>query len=233
MSFQRIVRVCSYAKTLVLTGVAFSLFACGGDDGEEPESGSSLAGKTFILTIPRNNWTEPRDVGRDIGDFVPQFAIEVVSASNGSLTVNLGTAREGIQDTCNVTQQLSGTSSQLGPKDFPIHLVHTNGEVMVNATAYNLTISNVLPGDAPATTGQLTTTMDMRELYPMFTLIPDPTPDSVCMALTMIEETCEPCPTDGATYCLSIKAERAGAVESPSFSLEAISADSLSPDCAN
>jgi hypothetical protein len=233
MSFQRIVRGRNYAERLVLTGVALSLFACGGDDGEGSESGSSLQGKTFILTIPRNNWTEPRDVGRDIGDFVPQFAIEVVSASSGSLTVNIGTAREGIQDTCNVTQQISGTSSQIGPVDLPIHLVHTNADVKVNATAYKLTISNVLPGDSPATTGQLTTTMDMRELYPMFTLIPDPTPDSVCMALTMIEETCEPCPTDGETYCLSIKAERAGAVEDPSFSLEPISSDSLSPDCAN
>jgi hypothetical protein len=233
MSFQRIIRVRGYARMLALTAVAFSLSACGGDDGEESPEGSSLQGKTFILTIPRNNWTEPRDVGRDIGDFVPQFAIEVVSASSGSLTVNLGTAREAVQDTCNVTQPVSGTSSQLGPVNFPIHLVHTNGEVKVNATAYNLTISNVLPGDSPATTGQLTTTMDMRELYPMFTLIPDPTPDSVCMALTMIEETCEPCPEDGATYCLSIKAERAGAVEAPGFSLEPVSADSLSPDCAN
>ena len=233
MSFQRIVRVRGYANRLVLAGVALSLFACGGDDGEEPDSATSLAGKTFILTIPRNNWTEPRDVGRDIGDFVPQFAIEVVSASAGALTVNLGTAREGTQDTCNVTRQVSGTSTALGPEDFPIHLVHTNGEVKVNATAYNLTMRNVLPGDAPATMGELTTTMDMRELYPMFTLIPDPTPDSVCMALVMIEEMCEPCPTDGAAYCLSIKAERAGAVENPSFSLESVSAASLSPGCAD
>jgi hypothetical protein len=233
MSFQRIVRVRGYANMLVSTGLALSLFACGGDDGDEPESASSLAGKIFILEIPRNNWTEPRDVGRDIGDFVPQFALEVVSDSGGSLAVNLGTARGGTQDTCTATQQVSATSAQLGPLNLPIHLVHTNADVRVNATAYNLTMRNVLPGDSPATMGELTTTMDMRELYPMFTLIPEPSPDNVCMALTMIEETCEPCPTDGATYCLSIKAERAGAVENPSFSLESISAGSLSPDCAN
>src|SRR5688500_6231669 len=152
MSFQSIVRVRGYANRLVSMGLALSLFACGGDDGDdggdEPE-GASLAGKTFLLTIPRNNWTEPRDVGRDIGDFVPQFAIEVVSDSGGSLAVNLGTAREGTQDTCNVTRQISGTSTELGPENFPIHLVHTNGEVEVNATAYNLTMRNVLPGDAP------------------------------------------------------------------------------------
>ena len=233
MSFQSIVRVRGYANRLVSTGLALSLLACGGDDGEEPESGSSLAGKTYILTIPRNNWTEPRDVGRDIGDFVPQFAIEVVSDSAGSLTANLGTARGGTQDTCTATQQLSGTGSQLGPLDLTIHLVHTNADVRVNATAYNLTMRNVLPGDSPATKGELTTTMDMRELYPMFTLIPEPSPDNVCMALTMIEEMCEPCPTDDAAYCLSIKAERAGAVEDSSFSLEPISAASLNPDCAN
>src|SRR5215510_13711851 len=74
--------------------------------GDNQAGSSRWVGKTYLLDIPAANWTEPRGIGRDIGDFVPQFLLGVEPASPGYLAVTVGTAADGVQDPCNTTTQV-------------------------------------------------------------------------------------------------------------------------------
>lgn len=203
--------------------------ACGETTDEEPPTTvptgggtadtTQWAGRTFILTVPQANWSEPRGLGEQIGPFVPSFLISFVDAMG---TVTLTTANAaGQQEMCNPTTSTAVANvpypnSSIGPVNFPIHIKHVNEPgLQVNATIYNLALLNVIPGEMPATDGELTAVMDMRDLYPMFTLLSsNPTPDSVCAALESgLGVPCESCPQDSAAYCLSIKAVLLGAAD--------------------
>src|SRR5690606_13197349 len=128
----------------------------------------------------------------------------------------------GTQEMCTATTTVAATTGgpypgvQIGPVDFPVHLKNQNDStIQVNAIIRGLTITNVLPGAAPAEDGELVATMDMREIYPMFTLLSNPDANSVCNALESFEAPCEPCP-DGQLYCLTITAILLGATEAAS-----------------
>jgi hypothetical protein len=199
------------------------LLACSTD--AEPAA-DPWAGKTFLLEVPKHNWSEPRGIGDEIGEFVPFFMLEVEAGDDdGEYSVTVGTASEGPeQDLCTPTTVFEATSEgagelQIGPNDFPVHLEHISEDVAVNATIYDLSLTNILP---PSEEGELTAIMDMRELYPMFTLIPEPSPEAVCNALSSFEAPCEPCPTDSEEFCLSLTAVRLAATEIADGSLEPV-----------
>ena len=83
-------------------------------------------------------------------------------------------------------------------------------------TAYSLRITNVLPdGDVLAEEGELTAFLDLREMYPLLTLLGDQrNEDTVCAGLyEHLNVQCEACPQDSAAYCLAIQAVRLGATE--------------------
>lgn len=191
----------------------------GGNAGAAGTAAAWDAGNTYLLTVPVNNWATPRNVGGEIGAYVPQFVIAVDSRMGNVANLSLGTASAGMQDMCGPTAAATTAAtavypqSQIGPINLPMHLIKTNPdtgaqEAIVHATAYNFTLSNALPGDGNAKDGQLDATMDIREIYPMFTqLSADPTPEKVCNALESgFEAPCQACPSDGQVWCLSLQA---------------------------
>lgn len=196
--------------------------ACGGgDDGGGDDGGTntgttggtgdqSFAGQSYALHIGAGDWLD--DIGGDVSDNVPDFWM-TIGGSGSSYEVTLTTARDGAQDMCNKTQTVSASSNpypgfDLGPTDFQLYLKHAVQPVAVQATAMDLTMTDVLPtGAAAAEANSLTATLDAREVYPLFVaLTPEPTPDRLCD--TILSENrgeCKPC-RDGQPYCLEMRA---------------------------
>ena len=226
--------VCSLLPLLAL---ALLLSGCG--DDEKTAASHPWAGKTFLLEIPQERWSDPPQIGEEIGRFVPQFLISVEGGSGDTLNMAVGTANGGVQQMCNPTTEIEVDGSgypevQIGPSEFPIYLRNEEEDITVNATVHDFTLTNVLPeGDVPTDDGDLSAVMDVRELYPMFYQIIAPSPDSVCTAMAGTAD-CEPCPQDGEIYCLTIQAMYIGASELADFTLEPIQAGSVDdPACAD
>ncbi len=191
-----------------------------------PVSASWEAGNTYLLTIPTDNWTDPRDVGPEIGAYVPQFILQVDARTGDTAALTIGTAYDAVQDLCSPTASTQTTAApypgvQIGPFDFPMRLVKTDDlgavEAIVHATAYQLTLTNLMPMDGDPDDGMLTVTMDIREIYPMFTeLATDPTAEVVCNALGgAFGAPCEPCPADQQPWCLPLIARLLEATPAP------------------
>jgi hypothetical protein len=77
--------------------------------------------------------------------------------------------------------------------------------IRVLTQAYDFMIANVLPDGEGSTDGTLSVTMDVREIYPLFTQIVGVSPDAVCGALDSLDAPCQPC-SDGELYCMTMTA---------------------------
>ncbi len=203
--------------------VILTVAACSGgsSSGSGPAKDAAWIGNTYVLTIPPANWTQPADIGGDIGAFVPQFLIGISQSSGDTMSVMMGTAMNGVQETCNVTTQVTADGSgypnaTITVPALPLHIVNTVSGVVVDTTVRNFTLTNVLPnGSTVAKNGGLSAVLDISELYPLFNQIPTSvrTPDGVCKALATANATCAACPTSGQPYCLTLEAVQLGAVE--------------------
>ncbi len=181
------------------------------DDMLPEGTSSSSLGPVYLLDVPAENWAYPSTLGPDMGPFVPGVLIAIDAQTN----IVLGTAKPADapaeQDRCAPTtsapQSLVDRRSQIGPVDFPTYIRHTTEDLEVRATAYDFTLTNVLPLEASNTELQLVVTMDMRDLYPLFTQLADETDAAlVCNALSSGGAPCEPCPIDAQPYCLTLEA---------------------------
>jgi hypothetical protein len=230
--------MCERAATLLL--VVASSVGCGGNQSES----SHWAGKTFLLEFPAKHWNQPanKNVAQAVGDFVPQFLVSV-SASGGSENVTIATAKAGVQDKANGTQQttLSRSSfpdSEFVISEFPINCERTDsntGETAkICATIRNLTFTNILPGadDTARTDGKFKATGNMEGLAPLFFLQKDPTADSICtmLASDQYETPCETCSFNNQQHCLTIGATQIGA-KSVSASVEQVSVSDSAASC--
>lgn len=201
------------------------------------EAGSARwVGRTYLLDIPAANWVQPPGVGRDIGDFVPQFLIGIQNGPSGHMAITLGAAGEGVQDRCSPTTQVttSGASYpgvQIVAPEFPIRIVHPSQPVTVNTTIRDFSITDVLPGDAPAKEGQVTATIDIAEVYPLFTLIPNVTKEAVCTQLEAFGAACAVCAFNGQPFCLTIQAVELGASPS-STPVDPVSPGDIASSCS-
>jgi hypothetical protein len=199
----------------VVAWTAFVPAACGGSD-------TGWAGKTFLLEVPSTHWVEPPGIGGDVGGFVPQFLLGVEKAGGANaLAIQIATANGGVQDVCNPTTSVTTTGAEypgveIAAAAFPLHIVDRNRTpyVVVDTTIRNLAFKDVLPG-GPSKEGELSATIDAAEVYPLFRLVPNPSPDSVCAALASAGAPCATCPHSGRPYCLAIRAVQLGAVATP------------------
>ncbi|MBN2196464.1 MAG: hypothetical protein JW751_26875 [Polyangiaceae bacterium] len=214
---------------MLLLAVLPLVTACGdGKNEEETPANVTWVDQTYTLTIPKVAWTVPAGLfGEDLGGFVPAFIFDMGALTGGNLAVTAtslvvpeaGQAQQLTQQMCNPTTDTSMStaaypSSQIGPIDFPLYL--KNGDRAEIGKVYGLTITGILPdGATPATTGVFSGTIDVRELWPLFTGIMASSGDSVCTALPNFDPnnpiSCQPCPHDGAVYCVSMQAEGLGA----------------------
>jgi hypothetical protein len=201
--------------------LALTLAACSSDPEEGPTEPTTNPwnGKTYLLDLEVRDWSEPRGIGADIDPFVPTFMLRVDGEDPEVFPVTAGTlGLDGTQDTCTKTSSFAATASPpsatIGASEFTVHLEDEDDGIALNGIIYNLTLTDVLPdGDVISEEGTLEGTMDFRNIYQLFTLIDDPTPERVCSVL--LEELaveCVACPTDGEPFCLTVKASRIGAV---------------------
>ncbi len=247
-------------KTLIYTGSilcgALTLAGCGEEDPAGDDSGVGGASDTlgmapatgtggasggevaspatvewagvFALDVPEPFWIQPQGIGSDIGAFVPRFLLNISGA-----TVTLGTAAESVQDACTPTLSVQATvvkpQFMLGPVDYLMHLSNPENLAQVNTIVRNLTITNVLPPTEAG--GTLSAVLDAREIYPMFHLLGNPSPTSVCAALESFGAPCEPCPQDAQPYCLTVVADRLEAVPAPQIAMQDLPSTSLGPGC--
>jgi hypothetical protein len=220
---------------MVLT--ASTLLGCGGDDSHPA---SAWIGKTFLLDRPpTSRWVEPKkSSGGAMGDYVPQFLIGVAAGSGDNLNITLTTALDGVQDKCSPTTEVtvSGTSYpdvQITAASVPMHLTETDPDraKVVRTTAHDVTLKDILPGRTEtAATGELIATLDMAEAYPLFFLLADPTPDSVCAAFADADVICQTCTFNSQPYCLTFRAVQLAASES-STPVQKISSSDIGSDC--
>jgi hypothetical protein len=220
-----------FLLTVLVPGLG-GLGACGGQAG----GSAHWIGKTYLLDIPPTHWSEPKGIGGDVSDFVPQFLIGVAGGAGQELAITLATAHAGVQDPCNPTTKTTSSgagypSAAIGAAAFPMHIVNVDHGIVVNTTAHDLAITNVLPGDAPAADGTLSATMDIAEAYPLFVLIPNATKDSVCMQLSSFGAPCEICAFNGQPYCLTLKAVELGATQA-SVVINPLTAADIPASCA-
>jgi hypothetical protein len=209
--------------------------ACGG----EANDSSRWVGHTYLLTIPAANWSEPRGIGGDIGSFVPQFLFGVARAAvTSDLEITIGTATANMQNLCNPVTKVTITGTNY-PKSlivapaFPLHIIDTNQTptVVVDTTVHDFSFKNILP-QGGVKEGEVSATIDAAEIYPLFRLIPNPTKESVCMALSSAGAACAPCPHNGEPYCLTVKAVQLSGTPAPTAVMP-IAANDRPDSCAN
>ncbi len=226
---------------LCLAPLAALSTACSSEaePGNEPDPAPATNpwnGQTYMLDVTERDWSEPRGIGSEIDLFVPNFLLKIEGESPDTFNVMVATAKaDGSQDTCNLTSMVSAAKNTdgavaIGPTEFPLHIQHVDEpDIAVDGPIYDFTITNVLPnGGATSDMGELVATMDFRDIYRLFTLIVNPTPDSVCSALGDSYEPCAPCPNDGEPYCLTVKAIYLGATPTTTV-IEPIA--QLDPSC--
>jgi hypothetical protein len=207
------------------------LGACSTSSGGGPSKDAPWVGNTYVLTIPSANWTQPPNIGSDIGAFVPQFLIGIGQSSGNTMTVTIGAAENGVQDPCNVTTQVTADGSgypnaTITADALPLRIVNPVSGVVVDATVRNFTLTNVLPG-APKS-GTLSAILDISELYPLFNQVPvqSRTPVGVCGLLQMEANTpCVACPTTNQPYCLTLEGVQLVAVEGTAAIMSIASSD--------
>jgi len=216
-----------------LSLAAVALAGCGSDAADS----SRWVGKSYRLAIPSDNWVQPRGVGSDIGDFVPQFLFGVARATGPNLTVTVGTANADVQDQCNATAEVAVAGanypmSEIVVPGFPLHIVDTNQtpNVVVDTTIHDLTFTNVLPTGAARPDGEVSATIDAAEVYPLFRLVANPSKETVCSALGSAGAPCVTCPHNGQPYCLTIGAAQVEAMPA-SAPVMTITAASIPSSC--
>lgn len=200
-------------------GKIFGLFTalvavgCGNSDSD---SKSNWAGSTYLVQIQQYDWAEPRAITSDpfVNQIVPDFLLGVEAGAGDELKVTLATA-EGAQDLCNQTTLVSTTRAsypdvQIAAPQFPMRMTNPDANITVRTTIRNLRFTNVLPG-GDEKRGELSAEVDVREVYPLFTLIPNAMPDSVCASLGQVGAPCAACSADSKPYCLTLRAIGLGA----------------------
>jgi hypothetical protein len=249
--------------TIAILSMTLPLAACSsGDDDAAPPDGdktSPWAGKKYFLNMA-GEWTVPRGIGRDIDAFVPSFLMDVKGTSADSLSVIIGAAQSdatvdtAVQNLCGPTQNVafSGSAyphSTIAPPEMRVYIKNTpmtGDPVQATGNVFGFTFTDVLPpAGSTTTTGKFKASMDFRELYRLFTALVTPTPDGVCESLyeqytpTGCEEDptcwvkCEPCPDDGAPYCLTLEAEDIAAIEAPNLNIVEVSEASRPATCVD
>jgi hypothetical protein len=191
--------------------------ACGG--GANDSNGAQWIGQTYQLTIhnglygDENDWRLPTpDLGAKIsGPVIPQFLLAIGAASAGQLTVTLATAQANLQDPCTGTVQTAFAGDRypdatIGPVDFPMRLEDPRSGRWVHTTIHDVTFGSVLPGPVASARGTFDATIDIGEIYPLVTVIPDPSKESVCATLADFMVPCQTCSFNGQPYCLPMEA---------------------------
>lgn len=208
------------------------LVGCGSDDGGGDEPGGSFAGQKFVLTIKSGDWLD--EIGGEVSDYVPKFWLDV-GGSGTNYQVGIAAAQgdqtdlqdPGVQDLCNQTVTVPAASNPypgfvLGPTDFPLYLRHAVQAIAVQATAYDFTMTDVLPMGTGLPTDESNSfkaTLDARQIYTLFAALTPNTADRLCESIQQENRgMCMPC-RDGEPYCITLMAGFLEAVPNDSIAI--------------
>jgi hypothetical protein len=140
------------------------------------------------------------------------FRIQTVA--DDAMTLLTGTATDtGEQDGCTATATLEASITdnpyfETTPVDFTSYAYNKNNDVTRVATLYDMSVSGrFTDGGTKIDNGTLVATLDFQEIYELFHLLKDPTPEMVCEQTSDYDAECGPCPSNGQPYCLQMKAE--------------------------
>ena len=231
---------------VVFVGLIPFFIGCGSD--KKPNNAPTWVGRTYLLDIPVSHWREPKGADEDVGASVPKFLLEVKSAPGNALEVLMGAGdANGVQDTCSPTSTVSATSQypgiQIGPADVRLRVGDKSKTSLVLATAYQLTMTDVLvdaAGASTPSTSQVSAILDGRQVYSIFWRLTNPTPDSVCATLDNLGSPCMACPDgdqagtqDSGTqgYCVKLRANGLAAGPLSGVSIQPIAESDLGASC--
>lgn len=179
-----------------------------------------LVGKTFSVDLSSGNVVYPTGVGDLLKNLLQNtFLIQGIDAASSSvdLQLALSMANSIEQNFCVPTiddfpaLDLSG-SPYFSVKDSGI-FIQIGGYEM---TLYDFSVSGTIAPDASLFDWiRVKGKLDLREIYP---IVSDfnfefEDADAFCSLMDGFEVPCEPCPSDGAAYCLSLDIEQLRAHE--------------------
>lgn len=186
-----------------------------------PPDPSAWIGRTFLLTVPEDNWVSPRGVGAEIGPYVPTFMMTVSGAAE-AMTLTMGTANAaGAQDLCVPTTTATAAATaapvQIVFPKFPLYIQIPDENLAKHTTIQNLTLTDVLPQAGSGMAGSMLATMDLAEMYPLFHQVDPESGEDLCGKLPQLasDVECTACPDDGAMVCLPLEAIYITATEAP------------------
>jgi hypothetical protein len=189
-----------------------------GDDEEDTdgpmEDLSVLEGQTFVLTIEdARDWELPsRDLGLEIGPYVPTFAFTVTGVDGTDIEAVVGAVVDDAQDECS---QAKSTSGSVDPDpEFALdatNLIMTveGPEERAFATISDIVIDGTFSKNGDYFIGNFNAVLDARDVAHLFVELEDQTEEGVCNSIdvsTAGEAPCVEC-DDGAEWCIILKAK--------------------------
>jgi hypothetical protein len=226
------------------SGATGSTPGAAGTAGRGALPASEWDGKTYLVTLMLRHWVEPR--GEVVVEFAPYargFLLEVSGASTDSYRVKLAPLMPDVdetdppptQDPCSPTSSFAASGNSIGLQAFGMNIRHFREDLNVYATVRSLQFVDALPMNGVVShEARFAATLDARDIAPLFTqLSPNPAPAELCDALASLDlpVPCEPCPHDGASWCVTIEATAFG-VEETTLEIQNVSEAALDdPAC--
>ncbi len=201
---------------------------------------STLVDKAYLIKFDKGYWYSPKDVGQEVGMYVPGFVFQFKTVSDdGTFTAIVGTSDEdGKQNVCNKTFSMTGKIE---------NTTETNGTDITSFNTDTIDIEAILSGPLDENTnknpqtiapirnfsiggifvdqgngfkkGTMNALMDFRDIACLFALLSeeDRNADNICgLMYDTLGYNCESCPFDTAvSHCVTMKAElfKASAVD--------------------
>jgi hypothetical protein len=173
----------------------------------DPDTPPDVEGRLFSITSDSVRWAEPMGLGSLIGAYVPPVLLQVgeLEGINLEMMGTTGNTTEPPeQDLCVITTTfdsatLEGTWFDTGVVDF---YARVSGAL---AVFYDFRVqADFSPTGLRFEDGTFEVTLDIREIEELFHQGVD---ETCALADSQFNAPCQPCPTDGNSYCLTVVGE--------------------------
>lgn len=171
----------------------------GGDDTAWDDTGTlacSVEGRAYAWDLAGANWVEPAGVGSLLSGYLTDPPVlGVTAADSTSIDLVVGTSGGSSCTTLPTGDFTRAPHFEVGPTNMDLDF---NGTTV---TAYNASISGTFTSDCSGTTdGDIQGQLDMRELAPLSGY----DADTLCSLLGGFGVNCDPCDSDGQSYCVNV-----------------------------
>jgi len=202
--------------------------------GTELADPSILEGKAYSFDLLDARFQAGREVAETAATFFDRNLLASVSSVDGDwLHIRLGKALEDTADTqdfCARTVDLPSANF----RNMPWFHIQTDelefGAYAADLSLLQLQLSGTFAADASYLGGLvMSAVVDARDISELIT---GQTPDSLCEIMGNLYIPCEPCPSDGYSYCFDLSFENLNG-ESVDMQLESIEEPNTDSRCGN